>query len=223
MSTPSYDASLVLDFSFFSGVNAAGDIPDFSGYRNDGTPVNFVGDDSEFIDGHLGQSIRFPGGGADKHLNCGNDSSIANVRQVTVEAIFTQTTVGTNQHLVSKFAFGGNLTYLLILLAGGQYQFFVGGAVAANAATTGAIATAGQIYHLIGTSNGYLTQIYLNGIWIDDAATPLAPVVSPSDLLIAIQDTNINDAAIDMHRSRIWSRHMGADEIYERYIHAKRR
>ena len=86
-----YDANLVLDFPFMSGVNSSGDIPDLSGYGNDGTPTGFAGADAEFIDGFLGQAIDLDGSA--KFVDCGNAVNLQG-DSISVECWFQSASPG---------------------------------------------------------------------------------------------------------------------------------
>ena len=212
------DESLVLSMPWMSlPWDVLGDgvrrVEDRSGHGNHATPVSFAGTDVEFVDGHLGQALNLPGGGAFKGLNCGNDDSIAVMQQVSVEVIITPNSIIGSQDIIGKYA---PCTYLMFT-NGTSIYFYVGGVGAGNNARALNAFVLGKPLHIIGTHDGVNTSIYIDGVWVDDANTPLSPVMSSYDLYIGRRYNSTNEVNGLVHRVRIWRRALGAAEIYNRY------
>ena len=212
-----FDRTRVLDFSYFPSISPGGVIEEESGYGNHGAPVNFANDDSEFVRGKFGQSILLPGGGADKHLDCGNDDSISTMLAVSVETILTPSVL-INQDIIGKHDTGtGNLTYRTILVLPNDIRFGTGNSAAANTAAAVGVAAVGIPIHVMGVHDGINTLIYINGVWVANAATPIPPAIVATNLHVGIRSDGARDMHGVFHRMRIWRRAMGAAEVWRRF------
>ena len=220
-----FDETKVLDFPFFSGVNAAGDVPDFSGYGNDGTPSGFAGDDSEFVDECYGQAIQL--NGVNKHLVCShNDSLSMGFSNFSIEVIFRSSTSALGA-AVTKLDHGANIGFFLrITNAAGNFIYFIfrDAANFRDARVTVNFAD-GNIHHVVAQRNENEAYTYVDGIELVNAragAVGAYNLNDTSDLWIGERTNGTEDFNGNILRTRIRRRAMGADEIYERFIHARR-
>jgi len=194
-------------------------VRDFSGYGHHGDLVGFAGDDSEFVDGHLGQTALIVT--AADHLEVPSPASELNF----VSGPFTHeiwanlfATAGYKK-LVSKYdwnvdgwLFGFNGTTL-------EVRSFQGGAGQATNTTLAPYADS-NLHQYVATRDGSDVRLYCDGIEV----TYTAKVAHINPVAADDNDFEIFESTTGyLNRLRTFSRTLGAAEIYERYIHAKRR
>jgi len=212
MAIEAYDPSCVLDLRmipFYDG--GAQKIYDHSGYGNHGTPQNFVGDDSEYVNGSPGQSFN---SGGSAYLDAGNAVSLQINLSLSLECCITFISfLAAERRLISK---ASHLT-----LTG--YEMTHGNATGVTALKLNGISVLfGTLvpaipYHLIGTYDGTTARTYVNGIPINAGA-----IAALTDSGGNFQVSNLSSLAGRQcngifHRVRVFSRAIGAAEVTERY------
>jgi len=216
----SVDPTCVLDFPMFPGVNTAGVIRNQSGYGNHAQPVNFAGDDSEFVHGKLGQAVDLDG--VSKYLNCGHDDSLDIIHQITIEIVFYLDTAVGNRQLITKYnppPGGGNDSFFLRSNAG-TLEFYL-----RNAADTlwnnaaGPVAISARNWHIVHAVYDMHNMLaYLDG-------TPGA-AVAKTDNILSSPTTDVIIGSITgsgdwvdgkINRARMWKRAIGAAEAQRRF------
>ncbi|MCK5561728.1 MAG: hypothetical protein KAJ51_14090, partial [Thermoplasmata archaeon] len=128
---------------------------DSSGNDNNGTlmpiyPINV----SEWVDGISGSALKFDG--IDDYIDCGNDSTLATVSAITIEAWINTNEANNFRTIVSKY---GAMGYYLRLAPNGKIEFLAAG----STQTGSGIIKSGLWYHIVATYDGNYQRIYVNG------------------------------------------------------------
>uniref|UniRef100_A0A6M3J829 Putative lectin/glucanase superfamily protein n=1 Tax=viral metagenome TaxID=1070528 RepID=A0A6M3J829_9ZZZZ len=83
--------------------------------------------------------------------------------------------------------FGTDLKFLLFNTATGELRFYSGSAGSVNNAARWTARTLGDKQHIAGVYDGTNTILYVNGVQIATAVTPVAPVASTDNLRIGVR------------------------------------
>lgn len=224
-----HDPSLVLDMPGFYPFESGGNqyVRDFSGYGNHGQVLGFAGDDSEYVDGHLGQGVDILQVPA-KRINFGNVFDFT-FEDFSFEALLLFKYFFTWDNCLFWKGDHGVSGYSLLI---GQIRSGTAGDVAFRTNQAGAsqvsLAPTGTVpydnyTHLVITRDGPRVEIYANGT---RATTVNANHVNPesasgNDFQIGVYPGFYGLTSM-INSFRIWSRVLGAAEIWNRYINAKR-
>jgi len=216
------DTSCVLDLRmipFYDG--GVQKIYDHSGYGNHGTPVGFVGDDVEYQDYGNGVEIYFGTTAAAKRLNCGTFINLT-AKTLTVEVFVRMATaVGTDntyRQFITKEATSAPFSFDFVrsgLSTGVRF-----GTNGIGAVSEGSNVSADNNYHyFVGTNDGVNNRLYRDGILL--ATTASGVIVDDgvgAALYVGYNSVGRFCGLVNMSRTTIYTRPMGAAEIYERYL-----
>ena len=156
--------------------------------------------------------------GTDDYITAASSTSSVNITgPLTVSAWIKPGTSGGNQYIVGKWNGATLLNYLLMVNAGGTTAtFFVGDGNGPNGAS--ATVSPGVWSHIVGMWDGTNTKIYLNGVFVANATTPLAPDASGTSLFFGQGSGNgVGLYNGDLDEVRIYNRALSADEVGQLY------
>jgi hypothetical protein len=114
--------------------------------------------------GRIGQALQFDG--VNDYVDVGNGSTLAITNSVTIAfwLKFNNTTPGTPQFIISKENAGGTDYYTVIKAgAGNTFRLAIATGAADAAQNSITIPTTGRFYHVVGTWDGAVMRIYVDG------------------------------------------------------------
>lgn len=154
--------------------------------------------------------------GSDDDITVPYNTAFA-LSELSVEMWFYSTDLTGNHELVSKGT-TGSVSFILMTSAAYVY-FYVGGVQQANAAYKDI--SINTWYHAVGTHDGSNTRLYLNGVWANAAATPLAPATNQNNVYIGQRSDNSNHFKGTAGSLRIYSHALTPFEIQRNYLATK--
>lgn len=101
--------------------------------------------------------------GLNDTLNCGNSMLLNPISEISLEIFAYFTDLGTNRTLISRFDVGVNLPYILERTVANKMQFILGPAPNRWCTTITNIEK-DRWYHILATSDGRYSKIYLDGL-----------------------------------------------------------
>lgn len=213
-----YDDSLVLGMNFNNNP-ATGDtttnVSDFSIYNNFGTKKG-VGEPAWNTSGKYGSALTFDG--VDDYVDCGNDSSLNIVDDITIEMwIYPRSTLTWQQILGKGQApLPKDVNYDIWQTSTNKIRFSWGGDGVSSDSLDSAIITMNQWHHIVATlANGNFTTIYLDGQLSTSKTTFIAAVAVTQNLDIGGFTSWYFNGTID--EVCIYNRALTPDEVLMHY------
>jgi len=166
--------------------------------------------------GQIGSAVDFDG--VDDYVTAAGSTSSANITgPLTVSAWIKPGTNSGNQYIVGKWNGATLLNYLLrVNTSGTTVTFFVGDGNVDNGAS--GTVSVGAWSHVVGLWDGVDTKIYINGVFVAKAATPLPPDASGTSLFFG-QGSGSGGGPYngDLDEVRVYNRALSADEVGQLY------
>ncbi|MFZ2252675.1 MAG: LamG domain-containing protein, partial [Minisyncoccia bacterium] len=164
--------------------------------------------------GKIGQSMSFDG--VNDYVNAGNGSSSNITGNLTVSAWIKPQVGSGSQHIISKFAGGPACQYLLTTDSTGTLvYFYTGNGNTGNRAAGNILVN--QWSHIVGIWDGIDTKIYINGSFIGNASSPLAPNLSGTNLYFGMDAGSASPYNGALDDVRIYNRAFSATEVTRLY------
>lgn len=181
---------------------------DSSGNNNDGSlmpiyPINV----SEWVDGISGSALKFDG--IDDYVDCGNDSTLAPMNTITLEAWINTNDTNDYGTIVSKYIAMG---YYLRVAPNGKIEFVAAG----TTQTSSNVIKPGLWHHILATYDGSNQRIYVNGKQVASTNVGGSIPSTPASFKIGkLLGSQIFNGTID--EVSLWSTALGASEIQQRF------
>ncbi|MBU0615911.1 MAG: hypothetical protein KJ601_07500, partial [Nanoarchaeota archaeon] len=226
-----YNDSLVLMMNFDnrSSLNeTAGHIADLSLYGNNGTWIGDLDSDSGSTnEGRFSGAFLFDGVGDDE-VQINHDPSQWIGNNGAVSAWVKTSYSSKSQYIIHKFSHsevaGGddpnaNRGYIFGLNATGSVFFAIGDASSSNTAFSTNSVSDGSWHHLIGTYNGSVIKVYIDGVENGNASSTKTAYPTTEKLVVGgvyeiIPDREFHGSIDEI---RIWKRSLSVAEAYQQY------
>ena len=218
----SHDPSLILDYRgmypFWDG--GVRKVRDFSGYGNHGTPANFVGDDSEYVDTNVFQGLDLSG---TKHLNLGDILNYT-VESFSFEFLIRPTSIAISPFLLYKGTWNVSGYNIYIHNTGRIHIDTCQTGISQGTSSVAGEVNIGLSSHIAIVRFGSSINIFNNGreVAYNAVGVHLNPGSNSEDCLIGRHPTLARNFGGIFSIGKSWNRALSPGEIYNNYINRMR-